>query len=269
MRFLIEPPHSTILLISIVLPVLLAGCAQLSIRPQAVQPADPAVAADAIQAEPLRPDKLMVRDFNVSPASIRDNASPLHRLIEWLRQSPSEERRVKIGQSAAANVSEETVKRLNRLGLTASRVPSDSTAPVPDDVLLVTGRVLEANEGNRLTRVALGFGAGKSDLDTEVHVFRVVDGQRAEVLAFRTHADSGRMPGVVPSLGVGELFVGTITMLAKAKGVASSGEKIYSSQLDHLASRTGDEVARYLSQYAAKEGWIPRENAKSVRLAAD
>ena len=91
-------------------------------------------------------------------------------------------------------------------------------------------------------------------------------------MAFTTHADSGKMPGLLPSLGVGELFIGPITAFSKLKDLkdtASTGQKIYSSQIDHLAGRTGDEVARYLSQYAAQEGWIPRESAQSVRLAAD
>lgn len=253
----------------LILPAVLGGCAQLSIHPQPVQPSDAAVAASATEAEAAPPDQLIVRDVDVSPSSVKENTSPLHRLIELFRQSSPEERRSNIGRAAATRISEQTVKRLNKLGLAASRVPSDSTASVPDDSLLVTGRLIDADEGDRLMRIALGFGAGESDLDTEVHVFRVVHGERVEVLAFKTHADSGKMPGVVPSLGVGEFFIGSITMLAKVKGAVSGGEKIYSSQLDHLAGRTGDEIADYLSQYAAKEGWIPQQNAKSVRLAAD
>jgi len=94
-------------------------------------------------------------------------------------------------------------------------------------------------------------------------------GERAEVLAFRTHADSGKIPGLLPALGVGELFIGPIIALSKAKDMTSTRQKIYSSQIEHLAGRTGDEVARYLSQYAAHEGWIPRERPQSVRLAAN
>jgi hypothetical protein len=252
----------------LVLPAL-AGCAQLSIRPQPVQPPNPAVAAHAIEAEPIPPSEVLVRDFVVSPSSVRDNASPLHRLISLFRQGSPEEHRLQIGRSAGARLSEQTVERLNKLGLEASRSPSDSSVSIRNDVLLVTGRVINANEGNRLSRIALGCGAGESSLDAEVHVFRVAYGEQAEVLAFTSHADSGKMPGIVPSLGVGELFIGTITVLAKAKAAVSGGQKIYSSQIDHLASRTGDEVARYLSQYAAHEGWIPQEHAKSVKLAAD
>jgi hypothetical protein len=233
-----------------------------------VQPPNPAVAAHAIETEPTPPGEVLVRDFGVSPSSVRDNASPLHRLISLFRQGSLEEHRLEIGRAASAGLSQQTVKRLNKLGLEASRSPSDSSVSM-SDVLVVTGRVINANEGNRLSRIALGCGAGESSLDTEVHVFRVAYGEQAEVLAFTTHADSGKMPGIVPSLGVGELFIGTITVLAKAKAAVSGGQKIYSSQIDHLASGTGDEVARYLSQYAAHEGWIPQEHAQSVKLAAD
>jgi hypothetical protein len=267
--FHLMSPLSNRVLMSLVLPVLVAACAQLSISPQPVEPSEPAVAAHAIATEPVPPTEIMVRDFDVSPSSVEENSSPLHRLINLFRQGSVEEHQLEIGHTAVASLSERTVKRLNKLRLNASRIPSDSNISMPGNMLLVTGRLINANEGNRLTRVALGCGAGESSLDAEVHVFRVAYGERAEVLSFRTHADSGKMPGVLPSMGVGELFIGPITALSEIKDTASTGQKIYSSQIDYLAARTGDEVARYLSQYAAREGWIPPARAQSVRLAAD
>ena len=253
----------------LVLSGALAGCAQLSIRPQPIHPSDSPAAARAIEAEPIPPAEVLVRNFEVSPSAVKENASPLHRLINLFRRESADERRLEIGRGAATSLSEQTVKRLHKFGLQASLITNTDSASSTKDVLLVTGRVLDANEGNRLTRIALGCGAGESSLDTEVHVFRVAYGEPAEVLAFTTHADSGKMPGVLPSLGAGEFLLGTITILAKAKGVVSSGEKIYSSQIDHLAIKSGDEVVRYISQYAAQEGWIPRKDAKSVKLAAN
>ena len=47
----------------------------------------------------------------------------------------------------------------------------------------------------------------------------------------------------------------------------SSGQKIYVSQIDYLADESGKEVAKYLSQYAASEHWIPQRKAESVHLA--
>ena len=92
-------------------------------------------------------------------------------------------------------------------------------------------------------------------------------GERAEVLAFTTHADSGKMPGVLPSMGVGELVLGPITLITSIEDALSSGQKIYSSQIEYLVGKTADQVADYLSQYSADEGWIPRNKAKSVKFA--
>jgi Domain of unknown function (DUF4410) len=253
--------------ISLILAIMLVGCAQLSISPQSVQPPDAAVASRALEAELLPPTEIVVCDFEFSPSSVRENSSPLHRVIDLFRRSSAEERHSEIGRAATARLSDQTLKRLNKLGLTAVRIPCESNESLPGDVLLVTGRLIDANEGDRLTRVALGFGAGESSLDTEVHVFRLAHGERVEVLAFTTHADSGKMPGLLPSMGVGEFFIGPITAISEGKDIASSGLTIYSTQIDYLAGKTGDQVARYLSQYAAKEGWIPQQRAKSVRLA--
>jgi hypothetical protein len=266
--FLLDSLRSKPIFISFAVSAGLAACAQLSVTPRSAQEPDPAVASHAIKAEPVLPTEVVVHDFEFSPTSVKDNSSPAHRAMNLFRQSSADQRKLEIGQAAAASLSEQTVKQVNKLGLRASRISAGSDESLLDNILLVTGRLIDANEGNRLTRIALGLGAGESALDTEVHVFRVVQGERAEVLAFTTHADSGKMPGLLPSLGVGELFIGPITAASKAKDAASTGGKIYSSQLDHLASKTGKQVARYLSQYAANEGWIPRERAESVKLAA-
>jgi hypothetical protein len=266
--FLIDSLISKQSLILLVLSNALAACAQVTVTPLSPRPPDPAVASDVIKAEPTPPTEIVVRDFEFSPSAVRENASTLHRFIDLFRKSSAEERRTEIARGVDANLSEQAVKRLNQVGLWSTRIPDYSNAPVPANILLVTGRLLDVDEGNRLTRIALGLGAGESRLDAEVHVFRVADGGRAEVLAFTTHADSGKMPGLIPSLGVGQLFIAPVTLLSRAKSAASTGEKIYSSQVDRLATKTGDQVARYLSQYSATEGWIPKNRAKSVNLAA-
>jgi len=76
---------------------------------------------------------------------------------------------------------------------------------------------IDVDEGNRFTRIALGLGAGESRLATEVHIFRVMHGERAEVLAFTTHADSGKMPGLILSMGAGELLLGPVTPITAGR----------------------------------------------------
>jgi uncharacterized protein DUF4410 len=134
--------------------------------------------------------------------------------------------------------------------------------------ILITGRLTDVDEGNRFTRVAVGLGAGESRLTTEVHVYRVVNGEKAEVLAFTSYADSGKMPGILASMGVGEMVIGPITAITAIEDAASSGQKIYSSQIEYLANQTSDQMARYMSQYAATERWIPASKAERVKLAS-
>ena len=246
---------------------ILFGCAQGSVIPQPAQQPNPSLASEAIKVEPTVPVQIAVRDVTFYSSSVSENASPLHRAAELLRSSSAEERRIEIGRGAAAGLSAQAVKRLNKIGLPAVRVPRDSDMPLYDNTLLVTGRLNQVDEGDRFTRIALGLGAGESRLTTEVHVFRVMHGERAEVLSFATHADSGKMPGILPSMGVGELVLGPINLITAIKDAASSGQQIYSSQIEYLAGKTADQVADYLSQYSADEGWIPRNQAKSVNFA--
>ena len=254
--------------ILVVLSMLLTSCAAVSVTPEPIRPPNPSVAANAIEAEPTPPAQIVVRDFAFAPSSVTENRSPLHRATDLVRSSSVDDRRAAIGRDAAAELSERTVKRLDKLGLRATRVASDNDMSLSGNFLLVTGRLVEVDEGNRFTRVALGLGAGESRLATEVHVYRIVNREKAEVLAFTTHANSGKMPGIVASMGVGEVVLGPITAIEAIENAASSGQKIYSSQMEYLANETSDQVARYMSQYAAQEGWIPKSKAESVHLAS-
>jgi hypothetical protein len=252
----------------VVVAALLSGCATVSVTPQPIRPPQPAAAMNAIEAEPIYPTRVEVRDFDFVVNDVTENRSPLNRGIDLFRRSSADQRQDAIGRDVGEVVSKETAKKLDKAGLHAVRVPREIDTSVQGNFLLVTGRLVEVDEGNRFTRVAVGLGAGESRLATEVRVYRVTNGERAEVLRFTTRANSGKMPGVAASLGVGEMFVGPITLITGVEDALSSGQKIYVSQIDYLADETGNEVAKYLSQYSAAEGWIPMSKAKSVHLAS-
>jgi hypothetical protein len=241
-----------------------AGCATVSVAPQPIHPPQPAAAMNAIEAEPIYPTLVEVRDFDFVVNDVTENRSPLHRGIDLFRQSSADQRQDAIGREVGMALAQATAKHLNKEGLHAVRISRDTDIGMNGDFLLVTGRMVQVDEGNRFTRVALGLGVGESRLAAEVRVYRVTNGERAEVLRFTTRADSGRMPGVLASFGAGELFVGPITLLTGMEQALSSGQKLYVSQIDYLADESGDEVANFLSQYAAAEGWIVPRNAGRV-----
>ena len=248
--------------------LMLAGCATVSVTPQPVRQPEPAAAMNAIEAEPTYPTLIEVRDFDFVVTDVAENRSPLNRGIDLFRRSSADQRQDAIGRDVGEALSNETAKTLRKTGLHAIRVPRDSDLSMQGNFLLVTGRLVQVDEGNRFTRIAVGLGAGESMVATEVRVYRVTNGERAEVLRFTTRANSGKMPGALASFGVGEMFVGPITLLTGVEDALSSGQKIYVSQIDYLADESGKEVAKYLSQYAASEHWIPQRKAESVHLAS-
>ena len=247
--------------------LVLGGCATVSVTPGNIQPPDPLLTYNAIEAEPTLPSHIEVADFQFAPSSIRGNRSPLHRAIDLFRRSSAEQRHIAIGRDVAQTISKGTAKQLSKTGLGAIPIASADDLPLNGNFLLVTGRLIDVNEGNRLTRVALGFGLGESHLLTQVYVFRVVNGEKAQVLSFVTYADSGKMPGIAPSLCFGMFLIGPITTITAINDTLSTGQKIYSSQIEYLAGETGKQIAGYVSQYAAAEHWIPQNEAKQVNVA--
>ena len=248
--------------------LMLAGCATVTVTPQPVRQPEPAAAMNAIEAEPTYPQQIEVRDFDFVVTDVAENRSPLHRGIDVFRRSSADQRQDAIGREVGVALSNETAKTLRKTGLHATRVPKDSDLSMQGNFLLVTGRLVQVDEGNRFTRIAVGLGAGESKLATEVRVYRVANGERAEVLRFTTRANSGKMPGALASFGVGEVFIGPITLITGLEDALSSGQKIYVSQIDYLADESGKEVAKYLSQYAASEHWILQRKVESVHLAS-
>lgn len=249
--------------------VIYSACAQLSLTPQAPRPANPQKNADAMEAEPVAPVEVAIDDFAFDTIDVTENGSPITRGIDFFREDNSSERRVEIGDDLAKRISAQTAKRLEKMGLPAERIAADSDAPLHDNTLLVTGWMTKIHEGNGFTRVAFGLGAGESELATEVHVYRIVKGEHAEVLAFTTYANSGKMPGVVWSMGAGELLLGPITLITAIDDAASSGQKFYASEIDYLSGETAVQIANYLSQYSANEGWIVPSKAGSVKLLSE
>jgi hypothetical protein len=117
--------------------------------------------------------------------------------------------------------------------------------------------VTEINEGNRMRRNVIGFGAGKSQVSADVTVSMADTSGRKQLMMFRAEADSGRRPGAVATAPVsaarGAAAVGA------AAGAASSvvSEKLR-ADVEALAKNLGDAIADKVIDYAVSQGWIAK-----------
>jgi Domain of unknown function (DUF4410) len=147
-------------LTAIMLVVGLSGCAQTMVQQRYEQPtAGPVV----------RPSQVVVYDFAVSAADVSENQGFFAAVRNSLSDTTENERELAIAREVQSRMSEEMVVRIRELGLPARRAARGSVLPA--DAVAVTGLFLNVDEGNRLQRTVLGFGAGQSTVDTKVELY--------------------------------------------------------------------------------------------------
>jgi uncharacterized protein DUF4410 len=206
-----------------------------------------------------RPARIVVGNFAAAELDV----------VEYqgiFRQQPSNPNAAERRRAIARNVSEalslELVKGLQELGLSVGR--GMAGASESEDLLIVEGEFIRIDEGSPLRRWAVGLGSGAAKVQTRVRVYE--EPRRRKLLEFTTDADSGTMPGaaVTASAGVATppiVSAGILTGNALATGFRNP------SDVSQLARASGDQAARYLSEFFALQGWIRPEQAKKARIA--
>ena len=236
------------------LTVGLGGCAQTIVQPKFEQ---------QLAGSVVRPSQVFVYDFSIAEAEIAENKGLLAAVGNSLSGTTQSDRELAIAQKVQNRMVEDLVAGIQDLGLLARRAARDME--LPSDAVAVTGFFLKVDEGDRLQRTVLGFGAGQSMVDVKVAVFVPSLNGPTKLLEFSTHADSGAAPGALVTGGVGAAASGGMTLGLGATNMGVGAAKGYHSQVEQMASRSADQVVAYLSQYFANQGWIPQEKVKHAK----
>lgn len=200
-----------------------------------------------------RPNQIIVYPFAANPDQVTLNQSILQRAyrnVSGEQQSASQQ---KMASEAASNLCQHIVSDLTAKGYNA--VCLERGTPITaDNALIVDGEFVDINEGNRLRRLVVGFGAGASTLDTSVHVYQRTGSSNQQLIDFNTHADSGKMPGAAVMGPVG--FAASGSAAAAAGGAAAvGGAKTFTSSTDYLTDKTATQVSDTIAQYYTQHGW--------------
>ena len=133
-----------------------------------------------------------------------------------------------------------------------------NAAPAPLDAQnrserawLVTGTFVRVNQGSRLLRTAIGFGAGGTKMITRVRIYDLAMTDRRPFLSFSTTGGSNAEPGAVTSFATDPLDL--------AVQIALSGVSGFSHGVTEDAKRTAREVTAELSDYMYRSGWIAKD----------
>jgi hypothetical protein len=211
-----------------------------------------------------RPPIVLVQRFGWTVGEVTENQGFVQQRIDATESTTADQRSADIAREVSERLADELVSRIRSLGLDARRARGGDDVPL--NGLLITGYFVDINEGNRLKRLVIGLGAGRSQLDAKVEVRQRARRGWIRVVDFQTHADSGAMPGAAVTMGAGAAAQGAVTGGMVAANVAATGIKGYRSGIDAMAGRSADKAADMLSQIFGREGWISPDNVRTPLL---
>jgi hypothetical protein len=115
---------------------------------------------------------------------------------------------------------------------------------------LIRGEFVRVNQGSRLLRGTVGFGAGATKLETRVQVYDLATGSPQPFLTFATTGGSNAEPGVLPSLATDPL-----SLVIDAAGGAGN----VAHGVTEDTNRTAREITAELSDYMYRSKWISED----------
>jgi hypothetical protein len=213
-----------------------------------------------------RPSLILVYDFAVTPDEVELDkglsADVMQKYQEHKGQSRTAQE-IKIGHKVADALAEELVKKIRSFGLWAERGFGHPYGKNKD--LIIKGQLLSIDEGNRTERVAIGLGAGRSNVEADVQVYEMTAKGLQEVDMLRGDAKSGRKPGMGEMMGLGAV-AGHLLASTVVSGALSGASEMTSATVEADAKRMAEKVAADLGTFFVDQGWIPPDAVKKRSL---
>jgi hypothetical protein len=211
------------------------------------------------------PSVILVYNFGVNLNEVTQNKGLFQKVINAADSTTQSQAVTEIAHEAASRLSTDLATQIANLGLPAR--PANQDTYVPSNALLIMGRFIDIDEGNRAQRLVIGFGLGQSRIDAQVELIAPSTGSYTPLLEFETHANSGKMPGAAMTMGAGAAAQGAAAIGGVAAGSAAvGGAQAYRSGIDSMIDHTADTAVEYLSQFFANQGWIPPDKVKTPLL---
>jgi Domain of unknown function (DUF4410) len=229
--------------IFVTIALALAGCAGA----KAVQ------RSQTIPAEWSRPSLIVVFPFAVDPSEVALDQSITQAAASSASGDNESAAQLALARQTADSVCRQVVDGLSAKGYKA--VCANRGVAISDsNILVVVGEFHDISEGNRLRRFVVGLGSGASTLDAGVSMYQRVDGKFHPLLTFKTHADSGVMPGAAIMAPVGVAAGSSAAAVVGMNAVAGKAKE-HSSSTSSLSEKTADQIVKTMRDYFIRAGW--------------
>ena len=198
-----------------------------------------------------RPAVIWVYDFAATPADVPADSALAGQYAA--PPAPQTAEQLAMGRQLGAAIAAQLVEQIRGMGMPAERA-AIGTKPQINDIV-IRGYLLSVEEGSAAKRVAIGFGAGGSELRTAVEGYQMTAQGLRKLGSGTLDSGGSKTPGAA---------VGTAAFIATANPaglIVSSGMKVYgeasgSSKVEGRAKDTAKEIADVLKQRFQEQGWI-------------
>jgi hypothetical protein len=209
----------------------------------------------------VHPESVYVETFAVTPDQVKlDAGGVMKKLKSQFSDASAQTQQVDVAAQVREALANELVQKLQAMGLRVIR--SDVPPPAGQNVLIVQGRFVKVDEGSRRRRVVIGLGAGKSEVGASVQVvYQPAGGAPIVLQRFDANADSGKMPGIAETAGVGAVAGRVTTSAAVGGGLHGVGEAKHVT-LEAVSKRLAGSIAEQVGDLGVSQGWMTAGRAK-------
>lgn len=223
--------------------LILGGCASAATETMKIDPA-PNVHADVIY----------VCSFGATSSQVKMDSGLAHEGKSLISGGSLAQEQDQTATDTREQVADEIVRKLQSAGLRAVR--ADCAAPPSQNALIVEGNFQTIDEGKRRRRVLIGLGAGKSEVSASIQIlYKSADGALMPLRSFTLEADSGHMPGVAETVGVGAV-AGNVATAAATGGSLHGVSEAKHNGVAGDAKKLGDLIATQLGAASVGNGWM-------------
>ena len=203
----------------------------------------------------LHADVIYVYAFDAAADQVQlDNSGMMQKLKTMASGETSAQQQQQAALQTRERLADQLVSELQKMGLPAVRM--DGPAPAGRDALIVEGRIDTIDAGSHRRRMLIGLGAGKSEVGATVAVlFQPANGAPQPLLSFEAKADSGHMPGMAETAGVGAAAGHVATAAAVGGGLHGASEAKHDT-LSSDAGKLARSIAKQVAQVSTQNGWV-------------
>ena len=195
-----------------------------------------------------RPDNILIYDFAATPADVPADSS-----LAAAASTPQTPEQIETGRKVGAAIATQVAEKVRRMGLPAEHASRQSTPQIND--IVIRGYLLSVSEGSTAKRVAIGFGAGSSELSVAVEGYQMTAQGLRRVGSGTGTSGGSKTPGSAVPAGAA-LATGNPIGLIVVTGIKGYGEVSGSSRLEGRVEKIAQEIAKQMEPRFRDQGWI-------------